>query len=79
MLEFVTGIGFRTEAAHQRPPSAQGLAGLAGLVVANRETLHVEELQNGQRSPGVTPEFPGEDFQSYYGVPLLAKGARLRA
>jgi HD-GYP domain-containing protein (c-di-GMP phosphodiesterase class II) len=71
-LEFATGIGFRTETAQKRL-LAPGQS-LAGLVAEKREIVRVAELQQATSGPGGSPEFQGEDFRSYYGVPLLAKG-----
>jgi HD-GYP domain-containing protein (c-di-GMP phosphodiesterase class II) len=71
-LEFATGVGFRTDALRStRMPLGQGFAGMIAL---KREVLHVPDLRAGKTGFLASPKFLEEGFQSYYGVPLIAKG-----
>ena len=71
-FEFVTGVGFRTEAlqdTHLR--LGEGYAGLAAL---QRKTIHIPDLRNRKTDYLRSPVFYKESFISYFGMPLIAKG-----
>ena len=71
-LEFMTGVGFRTEAlqnTHLR--LGEGYAGLAAL---RRKTIHISNLQHRKTDALRSPAFYKESFISYFGLPLIAKG-----
>jgi len=75
VLEFATGVGFRTDALqHTRLRLGQGFA---GVVAAKRELVHVVDLRRGKTGFLRSPRFLDEGFRCYYGVPLIANG-RLR-
>jgi putative nucleotidyltransferase with HDIG domain len=72
MLEFANGVGFRTDALqHTHLQIGEGYAGLAAL---KREVVNVPNLKNRKTGFLRSPKFAQEDFHSYYGVPLMAKG-----
>ncbi|HEY5982934.1 MAG TPA: HD domain-containing phosphohydrolase, partial [Anaerolineales bacterium] len=72
LLEFATGVGFRTEAMQDtRLHLGQGYA---GAVAANRELVHVADLRRGKTGFLRSPQFLQEGFRCYYGVPLISKG-----
>jgi putative nucleotidyltransferase with HDIG domain len=72
ILEFATGIGFRTEALQKtRLPMGQGYA---GAVAATRQLVSVPDLLHGKTGFLTSPKFLEEGFRCYYGVPLVAKG-----
>jgi len=72
VLEFATGVGFRTEALQN---TSQRLGqGYAGKAAANQEMVHVADLRRGKTGFLRSPEFLDEGFRCYYGVPLVAKG-----
>ena len=72
ILEFTTGIGFRTEAlSHTRLQMGEGYAGMAAL---KQQVVSVPDLQRGKTGLLKSPKFLTEGFRSYYGVPLIAKG-----
>jgi HD domain/GAF domain len=71
-LEFMTGVGFRTEElqnTHLR--LGEGHAGLAAL---QRKTIHISNLQHRKTDALRSPAFYKESFISYFGLPLIAKG-----
>jgi HD-GYP domain-containing protein (c-di-GMP phosphodiesterase class II) len=72
VLDYAAGIGFRTTAlqgTHLR--LGQGYAGIAGL---ERKTVHVSNLRGRKTDFLRSPNFSAEEFSTYYGVPLIAKG-----
>jgi putative nucleotidyltransferase with HDIG domain len=72
VLDYAAGIGFRTTAlqgTHLR--LGQGYAGIAGL---ERKTVHVSNLRGRKTDFLRSPNFSAEDFGTYIGVPLIAKG-----
>jgi len=72
MLDYAAGIGFRTTAlqgTHLR--LGQGYAGIAGL---ERKTIHVSNLLGHKTDFLRSPYFNAEEFDTYFGVPLIAKG-----
>ena len=72
LLEFVAGRGFRTHALrHTRLRLGQGYAGQAAL---ERRIVIVPDPANPRSELASSPDLAGEDFQTYYGVPLIAKG-----
>ncbi|MFZ1043319.1 MAG: HD domain-containing phosphohydrolase [Anaerolineales bacterium] len=71
-LEFMTGVGFRTETLQgTRLRLGEGYAGLAAL---QRKTIHVSNLQHKKRDELRSSFFYKESFISYFGIPLIAKG-----
>ena len=73
-LEYATGQGFRTrnvERISQR--LGEGLAGYAAL---QRERVALPDLAHPSFTTPASPKelIPGEDFQSYFAVPLISKG-----
>jgi PAS domain S-box-containing protein/putative nucleotidyltransferase with HDIG domain len=71
-LEFSAGRGFRTqsfERAHLQ--LGEGYAGQAAL---RRETVHVSNMAAHHDNPRLEKYLGVEQFVSYYGVPLIAKG-----
>lgn len=72
LLEFATGIGFRTEMLrHTRLQIGEGYAGIAAL---KQKVVSIPDLQHGKTGFLKSPKFLAEGFRSYYGVPLIAKG-----
>jgi len=72
VLDYAAGIGFRTTAlqgTHLR--LGQGYAGIAGL---ERKTVHVSNLRERKTDFLRSPNFSAEDFETYFGLPLIAKG-----
>ncbi|MBU4224697.1 MAG: GAF domain-containing protein, partial [Chloroflexi bacterium] len=72
MLDYAAGIGFRTTAlqgTHLR--LGQSYAGIAGL---ERETIHVSNLREHKTDFLRSPNFRAEEFDTYFGLPLIAKG-----
>jgi len=72
MLDYAAGIGFRTSAlqgTHLR--LGQGYAGIAGL---ERKTIHVSNLREHKTDFLRSPSFNAEGFDTYFAVPLIAKG-----
>ena len=72
MLEYVAGSGFRTKAV-ERARQAMG-EGYAGRAAQEQITVHIPDLAKEQDSILVKMLVAGEDFVSYCGVPLIAKG-----
>jgi PAS domain S-box-containing protein/putative nucleotidyltransferase with HDIG domain len=71
-LEYVAGRGFHTKAIeHARQPLGEGYAGQAA---QERRIVHIPDLVKEQDSFLRGILLAGEDFVSYYGVPLIAKG-----
>ena len=72
MLEFAAGQGFHTSALMRTSLMiGQGFAGQAAL---KRHTVSVPDLNNQHTDTHLTPSFAQEGFNSYYAVPLIAKG-----
>jgi putative nucleotidyltransferase with HDIG domain len=72
MLEFVAGRGFHTKAIeHARQPLGEGYAGRAAL---ERSIVHVPDLAKEHDNFLRKMLLAGENFVSYHGVPLIAKG-----
>ncbi|GAM11151.1 cyclic di-GMP phosphodiesterase response regulator RpfG [Geobacter sp. OR-1] len=71
-LEFIAGRGFNTKAIeHVRQPLGEGYAGGAA---QERSLVHVPDLAKEHDSFLGEILLAGEEFVSYYGVPLIAKG-----
>jgi PAS domain S-box-containing protein len=71
-LEYTAGLGFRTKAAQQvRVRLGQPHAGLAAL---NRQMVEIPDLRGEPQDSRGKAHLEAEDFVSYYGVPLIAKG-----
>jgi PAS domain S-box-containing protein/putative nucleotidyltransferase with HDIG domain len=71
-LEYVAGRGFHTKAIeHARQPLGEGYAGRAAL---ERSIVHIPDLAKEHDSFLRRILLAGEDFVSYHGVPLIAKG-----
>ncbi len=71
-LEYAAGLGFRTAALQQTQLRlGQGYAGLAG---KERKTIHVSNLRGHKTDFLRSPYFKSEGFDTYYCVPLIAKG-----
>ncbi|MEP7355625.1 MAG: GAF domain-containing protein [Anaerolineales bacterium] len=71
-LEYTAGLGFRTEALRQtRLRLGEGYAGRAA---AERRIVHVADLRARKTDFLRSAKFADEQFVSYYGVPLIAKG-----
>jgi putative nucleotidyltransferase with HDIG domain len=72
VLEFVAGRGFRTNILrHTRLKLGDGCAGRVAL---ERRLIHIPDLETNRVDFGRAPLFAGENFVSYHGVPLIAKG-----
>jgi PAS domain S-box-containing protein/putative nucleotidyltransferase with HDIG domain len=72
VLEFATGVGFRTEALQET--RLQLGQGYAGVVALKREVVNVPDLRHGKTGFLQSPKFLEEGFRCYYGVPLVARG-----
>jgi len=71
-LEYVAGRGFHTKAIeHARQPLGEGYAGRAA---QERSIVHIPDLAKEHDAFLRGILLAGEDFVSYYGVPLVAKG-----
>lgn len=71
-LEYAAGFGFRTKAPENvRVRLGQPHAGLAAL---NRQMIEIPDLRAQSGEIWQHTQLAGEDFVSYYGVPLIAKG-----
>jgi HD-GYP domain-containing protein (c-di-GMP phosphodiesterase class II) len=72
MLEFASGVGFRTDALQfTQIQIGEPYAGIAAL---NREVISIPNLQQGRSGFLRSPKFSEEGFYSYFCVPLVAKG-----
>jgi PAS domain S-box-containing protein len=71
-FQYLVGQGFRTS-AHQRSQLrlGQGYPGQAG---AERKTIHKTDLRSKNAGFLRSPDFNSEEFDTYFGVPLIAKG-----
>ncbi|MEA3396410.1 MAG: PAS domain S-box protein, partial [Chloroflexota bacterium] len=71
-LECIGRKGFRNSSLeHTHLRLGQGLAGQVAL---QREIKYIPDLQAEAEVFLASPDLSGEDFVSYYGVPLMAKG-----
>lgn len=72
LLEYTTGIGFRTDTLkHTRLKMGSSHAGIAA---QERRVVCVDNLGDSKTGFLRSPSFYREEFVSYYGVPLIAKG-----
>src|SRR5205085_11526708 len=71
-LEYAAGLGFRT--AELLNTQLQLGEGYAGRAAAERRIVHVPDLRARKSDFLRSPTFAAEQFVSYYGVPLIAKG-----
>jgi HD-GYP domain-containing protein (c-di-GMP phosphodiesterase class II) len=72
MLEFATGVGFRTEVLQK---TSQSLGqGYAGVAASKRKMVHIDDLERGKTGFLRSQELLNEKFHCYYGMPLIAKG-----
>ncbi len=71
-LEYITGWGFRTDALqHAQLRIGEGQAGRAAL---NRRIVHIPDLTQETMSLDRAKKIRLEDFITYFGIPLIAKG-----
>jgi len=71
MLNYASGIGFRTNALQgTHLMLGQGYAGMAGL---HKKIVHVDQMKTKKSDFLRSPYFKSEEFEIYYGVPLVAK------
>ena len=70
-LEYTAGIGFRTDAI-KRSSVKLGMS-LAGKVAVEQQIIQISSLLR-QPSDLLPPRLLQEDFVSYFGAPLIAKG-----
>ena len=72
MLEFTAGKGFRSNSLqHTRLRMGDGCAGRVAL---ERKMLHIPDLRENHMEFDRSPFFQNENFITYYGMPLMAKG-----
>lgn len=72
MLEYVAGRGFHSNAIQRaRQPLGEGYAGRAA---KERRIVHIPDLRTEQDRYLRRRLLAGENFSSYHGVPLIAKG-----
>ena len=72
VLEFVSGRGFRSNSL--RYTHLRLGEGCAGRVALERKLINIRDLEVNSTGFGRSPSFAGENFVTYYGVPLIAKG-----
>lgn len=72
-LSFKAGRGFRTKAFENSKVLRMG-EGYAGRAILERRTLHISNLSEEIDNVRIKKALPGENFVSYYCVPLIAKG-----
>lgn len=71
-LEYGAGTGFRTQALqYTQLKIGEGHAGLAAL---EQRIVHISDLREKDTGFKRSKQLDEEDFVSYYGVPLMAKG-----
>jgi len=71
ILNFAAGIGFHTSALQgTHLMLGQSYAGMAGL---NKQIVHVDHMRTNKSDFLRSPYFKSEEFEVYYGVPLVAK------
>ncbi len=71
-LKYSAGRGFRTK-PFERAQLRLG-EGYAGQAVLKREIVHISDLRVQHDNPRLEKHLANEQFVSYYGVPLIAKG-----
>ncbi len=71
-LKFAAGRGLRTDVLHTTNLRiGEGYAGMAAL---HKKIVQVPDLQHASQDLLRSPRFSSEGFESYYCVPLIAKG-----
>jgi PAS domain S-box-containing protein/putative nucleotidyltransferase with HDIG domain len=71
ILNYAAGIGFRTSALQgTHLMLGQSYAGMAGL---NKQIVHVDHMKTTKSDFLRSPHFKSEEFEEYYGIPLVAK------
>lgn len=73
ILKYAAGRGLRTDALQFT--SLHIGEGYAGMAALQKNVVQVPDLQNVQQEFSRSTRFSKEGFQSYYCVPLIAKGA----
>jgi len=72
LLEYAAGRGFRTTVLqHTRLRLGEGYAGRAAL---ERRVINIPHLADAEDGLGRAPLLSDENFVTYYGAPLIAKG-----
>jgi response regulator RpfG family c-di-GMP phosphodiesterase len=71
-LEYRATRGFRTQAIHTARLDL--VSSLAGRVVTERRTIQIADLKERNNDKLLTTVLSGENFVSYYGIPLITKG-----
>ncbi len=72
MLRPAAGRGFHSNAIqHMQLPIGFGHAGLAAL---KRQTIHIQDLAGNPDEPARSSKLAGENFKSYFAIPLIIKG-----
>ena len=71
-LKCIGRIGFRTSAL--KYTDLRLGQGLAGQVALQREIKHIPDLLEEKDLFQISPDLSGEEFITYYGIPLIAKG-----
>ncbi len=72
MMEYAAGRGFRTHTIEQyQLRMGEGISGQAAM---ERHLVQALDLGDNQEHPAYTSLMQDEGFQSYYSVPLVAKG-----
>ena len=71
-LRIITQMGFRTNPL--KHTDLQLGEGPAGKAASSRSTVYIPDLENEGVTFKRSPDFNQEDFVSYIGVPLIAKG-----
>ena len=72
LLEFASGQGFRSNILHYTRLKLG--EGCAGRVALERRLIHIPDLDVNRMEFVRSPLFTEENFVTYYGVPLVAKG-----
>ena len=72
-LSYAAKRGFRNESIQKAEPLRAG-QGYAGRVVLERRMIHISNPETQHESERLAKVVAGEDFVSYFGVPLIAKG-----
>lgn len=76
-LEYAAGLGFRTQLPQDAEISLD--QSYAGKVVLERRAVQIPNLAYGGRASMPAGFLKNEDFVSYYGIPLIAKGQAIGA
>jgi len=71
-LRFAAGAGFRTDALQYTQLKFGD--GLAGRAAKERSVVHIPDLSRLDDNPILAGSIAREEFKTYFGVPLIAKG-----